>query len=106
MKLTPGCRRWFLRFLVSLIRVADFHGILPKFLIDMLPFYSSIWISNLGSIGADAPFHHLYEIGTTSIFMTIGKIQEQVVHSPAGDETRKFINLMSLWMNASAMDFT
>ncbi|NLN46371.1 MAG: 2-oxo acid dehydrogenase subunit E2 [Clostridiaceae bacterium] len=94
MKLTSWMPRWLLRFLVSLIRVADFHGILPKFLIEMLPFYSSIWISNLGSIGADAPFHHLYEIGTTSIFMTIGKIQEQVVHTPKGDETRKFINLM------------
>ena len=73
MELASWMPRWMIRFLVSLIRVADFHGILPKSIIDILPFYSSIWISNLGSIGADAPFHHLYEIGTTSIFMKIGR---------------------------------
>ncbi len=94
MKLTSWMPRWLLRFLVSLIRVADFHGLLPTFLIDILPFYSSIWISNLGSIGADAPFHHLYEIGTTSVFMTIGRIEEKTVHTDHGDVTRKFINLM------------
>ena len=35
---------------------------------EILPFYSSLFISHLGSIGADAPFHHLYEFGTTSVF--------------------------------------
>lgn len=94
MKLTSWMPRWLLRFLVSLIRVADFHGILPKALIEILPFYSSIWISNLGSIGADAPFHHLYEIGTTSIFMTIGRIQEKTIHTPDGVESKKYIKLM------------
>jgi pyruvate/2-oxoglutarate dehydrogenase complex dihydrolipoamide acyltransferase (E2) component len=94
MELASWMPRWMIRFLVSLIRVADFHGILPKAVIDILPFYSSIWIANLGSIGADAPFHHLYEIGTTSVFMTIGRIQEKMVHTDDGDVNHKFINLM------------
>ncbi|MBP7401171.1 MAG: 2-oxo acid dehydrogenase subunit E2 [Clostridia bacterium] len=94
MKLTAWMPRWLLRFLVSMVRVLDFHGLLPHALIDILPFYSSIWISNLGSIGADAPFHHLYEIGTTSIFLTIGRIQEKTVHTESGDVNRKYINLM------------
>ena len=94
MELASWMPRWMIRFLVSLIRVADFHGILPKSIIDILPFYSSIWISNLGSIGADAPFHHLYEIGTTSIFMTIGRIHEKIVRTESGEETRKYIDLM------------
>jgi hypothetical protein len=94
MELASWMPRWMIRFLVSLIRVADFHGLLPKAVIEILPFYSSIWIANLGSIGADAPFHHLYEIGTTSVFMTIGKIQEKSVHTENGDVNHKFINLM------------
>lgn len=94
MELASWMPRWLIRFLVSVLRTADFHGILPKSVIDILPFYSSIWIANLGSIGADAPFHHLYEVGTTSVFMTIGRIQEKIVHTENGDAARKFINLM------------
>ncbi len=65
------------RILLSLLRFLDFHNILPPVLRDVLPFYSSIFISHLGSIGAGAPFHHLYEFGTTSIFMTIGRSYER-----------------------------
>lgn len=65
------------RLFLSLLRFMDFHNILPKALRKELPFYSSLFISHLGSIGADAPFHHLYEIGTTSIFMTIGKLHNK-----------------------------
>ncbi|HHX36639.1 MAG TPA: 2-oxo acid dehydrogenase subunit E2 [Clostridiaceae bacterium] len=61
------------RTIGSLLNFLDFHNILPQTLRDILPFYSSLFISHLGSIGADAPFHHLYEFGTTSIFMTIGR---------------------------------
>lgn len=68
--------RWFNRLLLNLVRILDFHNILPKALRESLPFYSSIFISHLGSIGADAPYHHLYEFGTTSIFMTVGRIYE------------------------------
>jgi hypothetical protein len=39
----------------------------------MDPLYTSIYFANLGSLGLDAPFHHLYEWGTTSIFVAIGK---------------------------------
>ncbi len=66
--------RWFQRFLMQVVRWADFHGILPKSLTEMIPLYSSIFISHLGSIGGHAPFHHLYEVGTNSIFLTLGKI--------------------------------
>ena len=85
--------RIVLRMVVGLINILDYHGMLPKAFREMLPFYSSIWIANLGSIGADAPFHHLYELGTTSIFMTIGKITEEVIHGEKGDERRKFLDI-------------
>lgn len=85
--------RFVIRFIYSMVKFFDYHGMLPKFAMEMLPFYSSIWIANLGSIGADAPFHHLYELGTTSIFLTIGRIVEEVVHKNGVDETRKYIDL-------------
>lgn len=66
--------RSFLRVLLLIGRVLDFHGLMPKVLRDLIPLYSSVFISHLGSIGGDALFHHLYEFGSTSIFCTIGKI--------------------------------
>ena len=37
------------------------------------PFHSSFFITNMGSIGMDAVFHHIYEFGTVSIFGAIGR---------------------------------
>ena len=66
--------RFLKRFIVWAARVLDFHGMMPKSLMELIPLYSSIFISHMGSIGGDAMFHHLYEFGTTSMFCTIGKI--------------------------------
>lgn len=69
--------RWFQRLTVQLLRWADFHGFMPRSLTTTIPLYSSVFISHLGSIGGHAPFHHLYEVGTNSIFITLGKISDQ-----------------------------
>ena len=60
-------------FLVRTIKFMDNRGILPKSIIKLSPFHSSMFISNLASIKMDYLYHHLYEFGTTSLFMTIGK---------------------------------
>ncbi len=57
---------------VSFLAWLDYHGWLPRFILDIDPMHCSFWISNLGSLGVDAPFHHLYEWGTTSFFVTTG----------------------------------
>jgi hypothetical protein len=64
--------RFILQGFVSFLSWLDYHGWLPKFVIDLDPMHTSVFVSNLGSLGIDAPFHHLYEWGTTSIFLTIG----------------------------------
>lgn len=68
--------RSFLQFALWIVRLMDFYGIMPKALMEATPLYSSMYISHLGSVGADAPFHHLYEFGTTSIFITIGRVYD------------------------------
>lgn len=60
-------------FLVGLIKFADKRGILPRKIIDLSPFHTSMFISNLASIQMDAVYHHLYDFGTTSLFVTMGK---------------------------------
>lgn len=54
-------------------RFLDHYGIAPKKMIELDPLYTSIYVANLGSVGLDAPFHHLYEWGNASIFMVIGR---------------------------------
>lgn len=89
-----GMPRWFLRAMLGSFRWLDFHGIMPKTLIDIIPMYSSMFISHLGSIGGNAAFHHLYEFGTTSIFMTISKVYEKPFKAEDGGiEWRKVIDL-------------
>lgn len=76
--------RWFLRSVINLLSFMDFHNILPNVLRKVIPFYSSAFISHLGSIGADAPYHHLYEFGTTSIFLTIGRAYDKPAKASDG----------------------
>lgn len=52
-------------------------GMVPKKIINTIPLFSSVYISNLGSIGHNALHHHLFEWGTTSIFITMGKITKK-----------------------------
>lgn len=68
--------RFILQGFVSFVTWLDYHGWLPRFVVDLSPMHTSVFISNLGSLGIDAPFHHLYEFGTTPIFLTIGVSQK------------------------------
>ena len=65
--------RAVLSFLVGLQRWADHWNLLPASLIRQDPLYASLLVTNLGSIGIDAAWHHLYEHGTLSLFMAVGK---------------------------------
>lgn len=87
--------RWLVRLTVMIVRWLDFHGTMPRKLQEAIPLYSSVFFSHLGSLGADAPFHHLYEFGTTSIFITISRIYDQPHKNRYGEvEWRKFFDLM------------
>ena len=51
----------------------DLHGLLPRKIIDLSPFHTSLFITNLASINTSYIFHHCYEFGTTSVFVCMGK---------------------------------
>ena len=65
-----------LRVGVALFKFLDKHGLLPKMIIDMSPFHNSLCISNLASIRTNHIYHHCYEFGTTSVFITMGNLRE------------------------------
>lgn len=69
--------RVFSKFLVHIIMWLDRHGRVPAPLIGSDPYYSSIVLTNLGSIKLHAAYHHLTNWGTNSIFIAIGEIKKR-----------------------------
>jgi hypothetical protein len=69
--------RPLLSFAIRFVRWADYHCLLPKGFIDNDGFYTSLFIANLGSLGMNAGFHHLYEYGTCPLFLMVGKIEDK-----------------------------
>ncbi len=74
---------------VGLARVLDRYGILPKAIIDASPFHTSLFFANMASIGMPAVKHHIYNFGTTSLFISIGNIERTVVLNAKGEAQRK-----------------
>lgn len=65
--------------IIAVVLFADRHGLLPNIITNNLIYYSTILVSNLGSIGCGAIYHNLTELGTNSILVTIGEIKEEPV---------------------------
>lgn len=64
----------FLRPLVfSCAHLLNRLNLLPKKMIEGDPMFAACVIANVGSVGLNPPYHHLYEWGTCSLFMSIGK---------------------------------
>jgi len=85
---------FMIRFLLWIIRKMDNMGILPRFIIDLSPFHSSVFVTDLGSIGIRPVYHHLYNIGTTSVFIAFGtRSKEQVVCEENGVYHRKAMDI-------------
>ena len=64
--------RVIISFLIWLIRVADYLGLLPKKLLDVSPFHGSMIITDLGSLGIGPIYHHIYNFGTLPVFVSFG----------------------------------
>lgn len=81
--------RPILRFVVRILRWLEYHGKYPKALMEFDPYYSSIYISNLGSIKMSADYHHLANWGTNSIFAIIGEMKPMPFYGEDGSVTVK-----------------
>ena len=71
---------FLIKIAMGIIRFLDKHGILPKFLIGVSPFHTSAFVTNVGSLGIDAIYHHLYNFGTTSMFFAMGRKKKTYVY--------------------------
>ncbi|MCL2785245.1 MAG: 2-oxo acid dehydrogenase subunit E2 [Propionibacteriaceae bacterium] len=86
--------RGLLRFAIKLLEWWDFYVDTPGFLKGIDPLRASVYVANLGSVGLGAPYHHLFEWGTCSLFVSIGKIEPTVCVGDDGQPTvRKMAQL-------------
>lgn len=75
----------------GLIKILGKHGLLPKSLTDNNIYFTSMIISNLGSIKCGAIYHNLADFGTCSSLATIGEItSEMKIHDDGSEEVRKY----------------
>ena len=60
------------KFVIWFIRVLDYFGKLPRFLMKLSPFHGSVFVTALGSLGIPPVFHHLYDFGNIPAFIAFG----------------------------------
>jgi hypothetical protein len=79
--LLPG---FLVSAVVSLFMKLDHWGLMPGFVLRQDPMFASMFIANLGSIGMDAGFHHLFEYGNIPIFLTVGQSRTELKPTAEG----------------------
>ena len=71
--------------ILGVIKWLDKHGILPAGLTKDNIYYSSMIVSNLGSIHCEAIYHNITDFGTSSSLATIGEIRDLPVYGEDGE---------------------
>ncbi|MBQ3551936.1 MAG: hypothetical protein IJA35_02085 [Clostridia bacterium] len=62
-----------LKMVVGILHFLDYHGWMPMSLMKEDPYYSTVFLTNLGSIKMSAEYHHLTNWGTNSFFVIVGE---------------------------------
>ena len=81
--------RWISKTGVKFVMWLDKHGWVPSSLIETDPYYSSVVISNLGSIKLKCGYHHLTNWGTCSMFCIIGEKKLSPFYDENGNVTMR-----------------
>ena len=80
-----------LRFFTWFFHALDYVNLLPYAFTKEDGLYTSCVIANLGSLGMKPAYHHLYEWGTSSLFVMVGQIEERPVVVDGEVVIKKFL---------------
>ena len=88
------CPGMLVKFLMFIVRLLDYFGKMPRIINKVSPMHTSFFITDLGSLGIQPIYHHLYDFGTTSFFIAFGmKVKEKVIDASNNIVDRKFIGI-------------
>lgn len=63
---------WLVQIAVGLFKWLDNIGCLPSSIIEASPFHTSFFFTNVKSLRLSYLYHHIYDFGTTSLFVAMG----------------------------------
>ena len=75
--------------IVRFLCFLDRHGWVPADLVATDPYYASVVLTNLGSLGLHSGYHHLTNWGTNSLFVIIGERKERHFFDAEGNITMR-----------------
>ena len=91
LNLIPGL---LLKFVVWLLKLLDYFGLLPAFLLELSPFHGSLFFTSMGSLGIPPIYHHLYDFGNLPVFGAFGcKRRATEVQEDGTIVQRKYIDM-------------
>ena len=76
---------FLIKGVVDILMWMDKHNIMPKAIVELSPFHTSFFITNLKSLGINHIYHHTYNFGTTGIFVAMGKEKMAPVYNRKGE---------------------
>lgn len=77
--------RWISKAVMRFVMRLDKHGWVPKSMVETDPYYSSVVLSNLGSIKMKSGYHHLTNWGTCSMIVLIGEMKDRPFYDENGN---------------------
>ena len=82
-----------LKFVVWVLKVMDYFGKIPKFLLEVSPFHASVIFTSMGSLGIPPIIHHLYDFGNLPVFIAVGrKYRKQELDAEGNVVTRRYVD--------------
>ena len=76
---------WLIRVFIKFLNFLDYHGWLPKFILELSPFHGSMIITSMGSLGIRPIYHHIYDFGNLPVFVAYGAKQHGVKMDDNGE---------------------
>ena len=76
---------FMMRIVVFSLLWMDKVGLLPRFIEQASLWHCSFFLTNIGSIGVESIYHHLYEFGNCSIFVALGKKSQRHTVNRTGE---------------------
>ena len=76
---------------VGLVRILDRYGLAPGILMEELPFYVGMYITNTASIGLHDVNHHLYNWGNVGLFFGLGTTEKVAVVENGETRMRRYL---------------
>ena len=84
-KLPRGLSKALVKFFCFLEK----RGKIPASFVETDPYYSSVILTNLGSIKLHSGYHHLTNWGTTSVFVIVGERKLRPFYDENGNVTMR-----------------